>query len=717
MFNWKMRRASIIAVIGVVCAATGMAYWDGPLPSNVVAASPATKSSEPAARLMAAPGVSSTAADTPPSFSFKPLVLQFVHRTASAVAIGDVTGDGLHDIVVATRTTGGPIAPPPGTGSVWIYAQNPDGSSQAPLVIPFQAGADVGVGLVLGDLNNDAIADIVVQHAQGITLLVADGAGGFKVNLQPGAYMTGYPLLAVADIDLDGNLDILHGTSSASTLYLGDGQGGIRGSRTLEGGDRQDLKLADVTGDGLPDLVVSVISTGDLIVYPHDGVDGFGPPRVYPKPHGWWGAGLTIADFNGDGRNDVAIGEHKNTPTQVWMLFQDANGNLLSHQSLPSYDNPGILLAHDLDRDGRDDLVVVHTGWSSLGFYLQGESGMGGEQRIDNLQTQMVNPHGLAAGDVDGDGCGDVAFVSEGYLHLLYGQDCHPLPPAGIAHDIDGDRRSDLLWRTDDNMHWAYWIMHGAVRTDGMSYAIGAGWRIVARGDFTGDGRTDLIWSDGIHMQMWQRDDAGYRGISMRDYPAGYRVVASGDIDGDGKADLAWRDDADTLIALWRMDGAEVIDGRNFKLPPGWRVAGSGDLDGDRRLDLVVTDDTRMVLWSGKANLTFVPAAMGGYPLGWALVGLSDVDADGTSNLLWRHAAGGYFVHWNMRGPRRVSGTTFHVDGSWRVIDTGDFDGNGAGDVLWSNGELVQLWASLGDSFAGWTVSYYPHGWSVIPDP
>ncbi|MGO4779203.1 FG-GAP repeat domain-containing protein, partial [Lysobacter sp. 2RAB21] len=148
-------------------------------------------------------------------------------------------------------------------------------------------------------------------------------------------------------------------------------------------------------------------------------------------------------------------------------------------------------------------------------------------------------------------------------------------------------------------------------------------------------------------MKLWEGDGkGGYVGTQMRDYPSGWRVVAAGDVNGDGKADLLWRDEANISVALWVMQGAQVIDSAGYSTGPQWWVAGSGDFNGDGRLDVVWTDGVQMQLWKAGTGLAFDGETMRDYPQGWELAATGDVDGDGKADLMWRYPVSGHFAIW-----------------------------------------------------------------------
>jgi peptidyl-Asp metalloendopeptidase len=280
--------------------------------------------------------------------------------------------------------------------------------------------------------------------------------------------------------------------------------------------------------------------------------------------------------------------------------------------------------------------------------------------------------------------------------------------------DFNGAGRSDLIWRTEGNTDWAYWTMNGATKTGGVGYAVGAPWRIVATGDFQGDGRLDLVWTDGTSMQMWQGNGSGFTGAAMRSYPAGWRIVGVGDIDNDGKSDLLWRDDANTVLSTWIMSGAAIVGSAAYAVPSAWRIVGTGDLTGDGRLDIIWTNGSAMQLWAGGPGQVYSGFAMLNYPTGWDLSGVGDVDGDGKADLLWRHPPSGQIAYWRMSGATRVEGIGFLASSAWRPLQVADYSGDGRADIVWTNGASMQMWVSTGSGFTGQSMVNYPTGWNSI---
>ena len=382
-------------------------------------------------RIAVAPSSMPTVSFQPTSYSMAAPVFLSDPAAAQAdsIAVGDVSGDGRDDLVFLSLR----YAPNPMDNRMEIYVAYQRGDGRLdPAVKIGESGNNLAYQLLIADLNRDGAGDIVTATVDGVMVLRSNADGTFTSSTA----VVGDPYdILVTDVDRDGDLDILVDSSNTSaTVVHVDGLGGIERISTLPLPSSAVRTTGDVTGDGLDDLILATIFNSPLQefrVYPALATGGYAAPVVLSRPiDANQIAALAVGDFNADGRDDLALDEARDDAS-LHLYFQDSQGNLAPSLALARRRGSGSLLAADLDRDGRTDLAIAHSGWGYIGYYLQTITGLAPETVIDAYQYQGRLNY-FAAGDLNHDGCGDlvVSRTSQSPV-LVYGQGC---PRARIAN-------------------------------------------------------------------------------------------------------------------------------------------------------------------------------------------------------------------------------------------------------------------------------------------
>lgn len=242
--------------------------------------------------------------------------------------------------------------------------------------------------------------------------------------------------------------------------------------------------------------------------------------------------------------------------------------------------------------------------------------------------------------------------------------------PVG-AGDFDNDGFSDILWRHGGDGRLSVWLMspgstsHRATKPLAPWLLSDTNWRVVGVGDFSIDGRPDLLWR---HVQsgklvVWAMSDllrtSGVFLNPSQMTDLNWQPVAVGDFNADGKADIVWQHTLSGRVAVWLMNGHDRLSGAftdpSIVADAQWRIRGAADFDGDAKTDL-----------------------------------------------LWQHATSGAIVVWHMDGLVRHAGVFASPDRwsdlDWGIAATGLFDLNAQRDVVWRNAvtNQVRVWRMNG---------------------
>jgi hypothetical protein len=371
---------------------------------------------------------------------FQPYQATAVGSAPEAVAIGDVTGDGRNDVVMTTSYN----ADPANDFRLWVFAQAADGTLSSPVSYATAASyPNRATSVAVGDITGDGKADVVVGVAGvGVQVFPQLASGGLGSPTTTATVNSGK--IRLGHLDADARLDVAGvgwGTNTVSVL-LNDGSGGLRApvDYAAQHAGYEDLEVADVTGDARDDIVVmsgQSYAVPNISVVPQLAGGGFGSAAEYRVGTNVNTQAIGVGDVTGDGLNDVVATYGGNRPSSFVAVFaQTATGELGAPVSYPSYDIPESIDVADLNLDGRGDAVTLHGGWYAAGVYLQQADGsLAAEDLYGIPYASHYNPHGLAVGDIDGNGSPDVAIAdyNNGLVVLRSTLSVPPPPPPPSA--------------------------------------------------------------------------------------------------------------------------------------------------------------------------------------------------------------------------------------------------------------------------------------------
>ncbi|WP_267222195.1 choice-of-anchor tandem repeat GloVer-containing protein [Dyella silvae] len=243
-----------------------------------------------------------------------------------------------------------------------------------------------------------------------------------------------------------------------------------------------------------------------------------------------------------------------------------------------------------------------------------------------------------------------------------------------------------------------------------VSTTIAAGYYPAAVGDFNGDGVADILWTSANNdLYIWFGKAGGYTAQYAGTYPAGWSVVGAGDVNGDGMDDLLWLNQSTHQFAYWLMNGATRTSFSIINIAAGYYPAAIGDFDGDGRADVLWTSANHdLYLWTSTGG-GFKSSYITTYPANWKIVGRGDLDGDGRDDLIWMSNDGQSWGYWLMNGPAIEAIVPASVPASlsgYRIVATADYNADGAADILWSNGQNLVLWSSMGSCSPSLTCTF-----------
>jgi hypothetical protein len=499
-------------------------------------------------------------------------------------------------------------------------------------------GADIAMA---EDMDGDGIQEIVVALADGNwagwvgqgVVHVYSGATGVQLHNIGGFYdnhMFASAIAAVGDIDLDGKGDFVVLADRGGDSYLYSGTGSLIDTFSI-GYTEKVTGTEDLDADGIPDMVLS--SPGNNLVVAISGATRSELYRLERPSSYLFGSSIDlVGDVDGDGQNDVAVGDPDGGPQYSQGSITVYSGN--DGTFLMAVNGPGsgarlggsMLAAGDINGDGYDDFLAGAPGQMQGAGMVLAYSGFDGSVLFTNTGT---------AGAGLGQSLARLSDLNvDGFAEYLIGA------PNSDTVQVHSGADGSFLWQVS------------APQT-GESFGTS-----VAAADVNQDGVRDLIvgaflaqpwnrnWQDGV-VYVYSGTDGSllFRKLGPRNSGArlGLDVANAGDVDGDGVDDILAGAPNDSSgfnqqgsVSVWSGATSQLLHrfyGADQDMYIGNAVSTADDIDRDGYADLLLGSDAQGFLLYSGATGKLLHKNDGGtlqHRLGQSVANLGDLDGNGS---------------------------------------------------------------------------------------
>ena len=602
--------------------------------------------------------------------------------------VADFDGNGLGDIAYVTEPFG-----------IVYVLYNQGGNVFSEQKFQIGTGLSFYFQLESGDFNNDKKADIVFIDTGSsgndkVVILLSNGNGFTpkRLNLPNSFYVWG---VQVVDFDNDGKQDALFATTDGSALFSkGDGNGNFSiSSITGISPIGPKFKIHDLNKDGLIDFVF--VSQDKLEIYIKDSsLNGY--TKATKSFTGFFAIEVTVGDFSGDGYPDIVIS----------LLSNGSDGKVIEYKNLgdgtfgvsldiqtPSKPFYG-LIPTDFNKDGRLDLVVGSFSGSDAVMILQNA----GNDTFINKPTG--NPlsrtiKDLEVSDLDNDGNLEIIELSVNKILNVYSwsnssSEFKPIIRKtlgiqalnGVAKDLNADGNIDIIVASPTNACLGVFFGKGDfifekpiyINELADVYAVGSA-------DFNGDGLFDIVYATNNFGGLFNRTvilltaaNGGFASPVIVDQFPNY-ALTTGDFNNDGKQDFAGSS------GVYINAGNSVFTKTAFNSPIFVYSIANGDLNGDGFPDLVLND--------GNSNYLGINDAKGRFNSFSKIVSSAsyspkvvDVDSDNQLDIVTLSSSSSFIILKN-KGNGQFNEQIVKTDGGLSgFAEVADLDNNKTNEII-----------------------------------
>jgi len=322
--------------------------------------------------------------------------------SGKAVALEDLNGDNITDIIVGNEGVGDTAQPNQ------IYTSNKSGNYDS---ITLPGGNKITDAIAVADLDDNGLLDVIVGNRgepDQILMQMEEKKYVVKELSNSFSFTTS---LAVADIDGDGDLDIVVGVvDQANEIFYGDGDGNFTAEELPGDITTETIAVGDLDGNNELDIIL-----GGHVLF-NKGNRHFDPIKITDDKSIRC---IALGDLNNDTHLDIVVGNEFSTNT---LLINNGNGTFLPPSVLPGGDRETLAVAlGDFNGDGRVDIVFGNVDSSNQLLLNNHNTSF----TVTRLPGERVQTRAIAIADLDDDGVIDIVAVNRYYpVQVMFYSSC-----------------------------------------------------------------------------------------------------------------------------------------------------------------------------------------------------------------------------------------------------------------------------------------------------